>query len=442
MTSRRILITGLSTYWGGRVAQALERNPEVETIIGIDRRPPKVELQRTEFVEVADSHSLIRRIVEGAEIDTVVDTRMVVDAIVTSPQRAHENNVIGTLNVLAACDGIKKVVFKSSAHWYGCEQDDPAFFTEAMRRRHPPRTRLEKDIAEAESSVEDFRHRNPDTVVTVLRFANGLGRGLRTSHMRLLSLPAVPTILGFDPRYQFIHEEDIGNCLEHAVKNDIDGVFNCAGDGVLVLSEVIDLLGKQMAPILPPWGTGIAASVLRRAGVPFSPEMLRQLRLGRALDNRRLKATGFRYRYTTREAVLKLREHQRLAPLTRSSAEGYRYERELEEFLRYSPSVRSANAAPQPPRNVAAGGAEGADQTDSRATPARPRRSPTPRKAPAPAPPTPDYADLEAEEVIALLGELSVADLEQLRDHETAHAGRPSVLAAIASLLARQHTPV
>src|SRR5207253_2805 len=99
-SSKRILVTGLSTHWGGRVAQALEGNPEVETIIGVDRRPPKLELQRTEFVQVADSHTLIRRIVEAAEIDTVVDTRLVVDATVTSPRLAHENNVIGTMNVL------------------------------------------------------------------------------------------------------------------------------------------------------------------------------------------------------------------------------------------------------------------------------------------------------------------------------------------------------
>src|ERR1700681_970598 len=100
MPSRRVLITGLSTYWGGRLAQALERDAGVEAIIGVDRTPPKVELQRTEYVRVADSHSLIRRIVEAAEIDTVVDTRLVTDSIVTSARRAHENNVIGTMNVL------------------------------------------------------------------------------------------------------------------------------------------------------------------------------------------------------------------------------------------------------------------------------------------------------------------------------------------------------
>ena len=87
MASRRILITGLSTYWGGRLAQALEDDDEVEAIIGIDRTPPKVELDRTEFVQVADHHTLIRRIVQGAEIDTVVDTRLVTDS--TDESRAR-----------------------------------------------------------------------------------------------------------------------------------------------------------------------------------------------------------------------------------------------------------------------------------------------------------------------------------------------------------------
>ena len=432
-SSKRILVTGLSTYWGGRVAQALERNPEVETVIGVDRRPPKVELERTEFVQVADSHSLIRRIVDAADIDTVVDTRLVVDATVTSSRLAHENNVIGTMNVLAACPGIKKLVFKSSSHFYGCEQDDPAYFTEAMRRPHPARTRLEKDIVEAESAVADFAARHPDTIVTVLRFANGLGGGRPSSFARMLDLPVIPAILGFDPRLQFIHDEDVANVLEHAVRFDIDGVYNAAADGVVILSEIASLLGKPLAPVLSPWLTGLGAAALRRTGITLTAENERLLRFGRALDNRKLKATGFRYRYTTRETVLKLREHQRLAKLRRGAAEGYRYERELEEFLRYSPSVRAANAAPKLPTNVPAGEP---DKPKPKPKPrARPR--PNPPAAPPP-PPMPDYAELESEEIIALLGELDTGQLERLRDHEASAAGRDSVIGAIDSLLARQ----
>jgi UDP-glucose 4-epimerase len=417
MSSKRILLTGLSTYWGGRLAQALERDPGVEAIIGVDRRPPKVELHRTEYVRVTDSHSLIRRIVEAAEIDTVVDTRLVVDSIVTSPRLAHENNVMGTMNVLAACGGegnpVRKVVFKSSAHYYGAEQDDPAFFTEAMDRPHAPRTPIERDIVDAERAVREFALRHPHVTVTVLRFANGLGPALRTSLSQLFSLPAVPGILGFDPRFQFIHEDDLAGCLEHAVRHDIEGVYNGAADGVLILSEVAGLLGKRFAPVLPPVGTSLAASALRRAGLRISPETLGLLRYGRGLDNRKLKATGYRYRYTSREAVIKLREHQRLAAILGDQQESYRYERDLEDFLRRSPSVRPTARRPQPaPSNLAPGQRRAAGLRQGSA----------------------GYDDLGSEELIALLPSLEPEALAELAVHERDHAARPEVMKAIAGL--------
>src|SRR5581483_9618887 len=130
--------------------------------------------------------------------------------------------------------------------------------------------------------------------------------------------------------------------LAHAVANTLPGSYNAAADGVLALSEVVSLLSKQMLPVLPPWGTVFTAMQLRRLGLRIPVEMLRDLRFGRGLDNRRLKASGYQYRYTSREAVQKLRAHQRLRPLLRSGDDSYRYEREVEEFLRWSPSVQSA----------------------------------------------------------------------------------------------------
>jgi UDP-glucose 4-epimerase len=342
--ARRVLITGLSSYWGGRLAQALESFPEIEAIIGVDTRPPTRELERTEYVKVGNQHSLIQRIVLAAEIDTVIDTRLVVDAIATSRSDAHENNVIGTLNILAACAGpdspVRKLIFKSSAHWYGCEQDDPAFFTEEMGRQHPPRTAIERDVVEAEAAVADFADKHRDVTVTILRCANVLGPDVDTSHTRMFSLPMVPMILGFDPRYQFAHEDDVVHALEHCAFNDLEGTYNVAADGVLALSEMIGLLGKRYLPILPPLGTGLVVGPLRRLGVRVPDEMLNQLRFGRGLDNRKLKATGFRYQYTSREAALNLGENMRLRPVLAGANEPYRYEREVEEFLRWSPNVR------------------------------------------------------------------------------------------------------
>src|SRR3954466_4468080 len=341
---RRILITGVSTYWGGRLAQELEKDPDNEAIIAVSPEDPSCPLERTEYVRVGTEHALLRRIVHAARIDTVVDTRLIVDSTTAAPKVTHEMNVLGTMNVLAACGGpdspVSKVVFKSSAHYYGCERDDPSFFTEDMRRPHEPGTRLESDIVEADDAVQRFAERNPGVTVTTLRFCNGLGPDLKTSHTALLGLPAVPGILGFDPRYQFIHEDDIVGVLHHAVMHDLPGIHNAAPDGVLVLSEVASLLGKTYAPLLPPWGTGTAAALLAPLGLRIPEEVRRQLRFGRGLDNRKLKQAGYRFQLTTRETVQAYAEVLRLKPLRESAGAPYRYEREVEEFLRWSPSVR------------------------------------------------------------------------------------------------------
>jgi UDP-glucose 4-epimerase len=347
--AKRVLVTGLSTYWGGRLAAALESNDSIEAIIGVDSNEPTRELDRTEYVKVGAQHGLIEKIVRAAQIDTVVDTRLVVDSIRgpsgERPKARHENNVIGTLNILAACSAadspVRQLIFKSSAHWYGCAQDDPSFFTEEMSRKRRPENSIEEDVVEAEAAVEEFRDRNPKVDVTVLRFTNVLGEEVDTSTVRLLAMPLVPMIAGFDPRYQFIDEVDVVHALEHVTTRRLPGVFNVAADGVLTLTETISLLDKHPLPVLPPWGTGLAASAARRLGLALPVEMLNQLRFGRGLDNRLFKATGFHYRRTSREAVLHLRDRLRLDPVMRGAGarSPYQYEPEVEEFLRRSPNV-------------------------------------------------------------------------------------------------------
>jgi UDP-glucose 4-epimerase len=359
-----------------------------------------------------------------------VDSRLVVDSSTTSSRLAHENNVMGTMNILAACSGpnskVRKLVFKSSAHFYGTAQDDPAFFTEQMGRPHAPTTPIERDILDAEAAVAEFAEQNQSTTVTVLRCTNVLGPDVRTSHAGLLALPVVPMILGFDPRYPFVHEDDVVEALAHALREELPGIYNVAGDGVLALSEVAGLLGKTYLPMLPPWGTGLAAGVARRLGMPVPPEMLNQLRFGRGLDNRKFKATGFSYRYTTRETVIKLREHMRLDPILRGVKEPYQYERDVEDFLRWSPHVRRGEAAAE---EVTGHG----PQVTEEATGQRPQATGLGSE-----PPVEHYDDLEAEEVISLLGSLEGSDLAALRDYEAAAKGRDSVVGAIDAVLARR----
>ncbi len=351
--AKRVLITGLSTYWGGRLAEAIESSPGVEAIVGVDSREPTRELQRTEFVRVGAEHSLIEKIVRAAGIDTVIDTRLMVDSTGGRPGSSsiHEHNVIGTLNILAACSAadspVRKFIFKSSGLFYGAARDDPAFFTEDLVRGHRPRTGIERDVAEVEAAVGDFRVRRPEVAVTVLRFANILGAEVDTAFIRLLGLPMVPMIAGFDPRLQFVDETDVVHALEHVAFNDLPGTYNVAADGVLALSEVASLLGKRPLPLIPPWGTGLATAGLRRLGLSIPPEMLDQLRFGRGMDNRVFKSTGFHFRHTSRESVLRLRGRFRMLPVAAGTRNPYRYEPEVEEFLRRSPNVLARQGKPE-----------------------------------------------------------------------------------------------
>jgi UDP-glucose 4-epimerase len=403
MDSKRILITGLSSWWGGRIAQVLEREPGVEAIIGIDREDPRHALERTEFVRVELEEGVLRRIMSAAAIDTVIDTRLIADPLLSSIGRAHQVNVRDTLHLLEACAASRprKLVFKSSGHYYGSSSDDPAFFGEEMDRTRPPGTSLERDIVQAEQQVAEFADRHPEISVTVLRFADALIGEAGSSHLAMLSLPVVPSILGFDPRLQFVHDDDVIAAFVHVCRTRQPGIYNVAADGVLALSETVSLLGKPILPLLPPWGFPFAVAQLRRLGLRVPVEMVRQLRYGRGLDNRRLKATGFQYRYTSREAVLKLRAHQRLRPLLQSGEDGYRYDREVEDFLRRSPSVRGAVEAQAPIGD----GLE---------------------------------TEVEEAELIELISSLDVTSLQALRVHELAHANRAAVVAALDQNLARR----
>ena len=170
-----------------------------------------------------------------------------------------------------------------------------------MARPHAPRTGLERDIVEAEQAVSEFARAQPgrdgrpccaartSSAPTSTRRSPGCSR-----------LPLVPMVLGFDPRLQFVHEDDVVHALEHAAFHRVPGVFNVAADGVLALSEVIDLVGKRGAA--DPAAVGHRARHGRRCGGSGSgsrTRWLNQLRFGRGVDNRLYKATGFDYGYTT-----------------------------------------------------------------------------------------------------------------------------------------------
>jgi UDP-glucose 4-epimerase len=338
---RRVLVTGLGSFWGGRVAQALEVDPTVDVIIGLDTDEPTVPLERTEFVPADQSYSILSRIVQATRVDTVLHTFLVVDSTRASGQQLHEQNVIGTMNLLAAAgaagSSVRHVVVKSSTLVYGSSSRDPTWYGEDTPRAAPARTRVERSLLEAESYLHDFATDNPHVLVTLMRFANVVGTDIVTPITKALRLPLVPCVLGFDPLLQFVEEDDVVRSIEYVTREAIGGVFNVAGDGRLPWSEVAAICHKRLAP-MPPIATGLATAPLALLGVELPPELLGLLRFGRGVDNARLKATGFSYRYTSAGAVENFARAERLQRSV-GRRDAYRYKHDVEQFFRHSPSV-------------------------------------------------------------------------------------------------------
>ena len=302
-----VLVTGVSRDLGRRFARAAAADPAVDRVIGVDVVPPRGDMGDVSFVRADIRNPVIAKIIAREDVDTVVHM-----SVIATPGSAggrntmKELNVIGTMQLLAACQkapGLRHLVVKSTTTVYGASNRDPAMFTESMEPRRAPGSGYAKDVAEVEGYVRGFARRRPDVRVTVLRAANVIGPHVASPLTSYFRLPVIPTVLGYDPRLQFLHEQDLIGVLRHAVVNDVAGTFNVAGDGVLVLSQAIRRLQRASLP-LPGFAVGNLGSVLRSARVAdFSPEQLGFLTYGRGVDTTRMRQVlGFEPEFTTAEA--------------------------------------------------------------------------------------------------------------------------------------------
>lgn len=285
---RIVLIVGVSRRLGARLATVLQADPRIARIIGVDTQSPAESLGRTEFVRADLRTSSIAALIESAGADTVVHT-----GLVTAPASAggrgqmKEINVIGTIKLLAACERsptVRRLVVRSTTVVYGSSPHAPALFTEEMQAASLPRHGYARDASDVEGYVRDFARRRPDVSVTTLRFANFMGPGVDSPLTRYFALPVVPTVLGFDPRLQFVHADDGLEVLRRTALEDHPGTYNVSGAGVLMLSQAIRRAGRPSLPV-PATSMHAAGEALRRLGVSdFSPEQMALLRHGRAVD--------------------------------------------------------------------------------------------------------------------------------------------------------------
>ena len=308
MAGRRVLITGVGSHVGSLLAARLERDPEVEFVAGLDTRRPKVELERTEFIEADIRDPELGRLIPQTRVDTIVHEQIVRQpGPAMSPRAMHDINVIGTLQLLAACERVptlRTIVVRGSAGIYGAEPHAPQFFTEEMTRLFPLRTRFQRDVAEIENYFETYSRRHAGVSYTMLRYQPAIGPGMRSQITRYLSQPVCPTYMGFDPRIQLVHIEDALEAIVTAVRNPVAGAVNVAGPGTIGLARMIRLAGKRALPIASPLFGAVTQTGQRLGLDTQSEDFQRLLRYGRGVDTRRLtRDVGYVPRHSTVEAV-------------------------------------------------------------------------------------------------------------------------------------------
>lgn len=304
---RVVLVTGVSRDLGHRFARALATDPDVDRVIGIDIVPPRGDIGSVSFVRADIRNPVIAKIIAKEDVDTVVHMSVIATPGPNGGRTSmKEMNVIGTMQLLAACQkapGLQHLVVKSTTTVYGASSRDPAMFTENMSPKRLPKSGYSQDAFEVEGYVRGFARRRPDVRVTTLRAANVIGPGVISPITQYFQLPVCPTVMGYDARLQFLHDSDLLRALQHAVRTDVPGTFNVAGDGVIMLSQALRRLGRTRAP-MPGWAVGGLGHVLKRAGLAdFSPEQVSFLTFGRGVDTTRMREKlGFHPTYTTAEA--------------------------------------------------------------------------------------------------------------------------------------------
>ncbi|MEY9887442.1 UDP-glucose 4-epimerase [Catenulispora sp. MAP12-49] len=312
---RRVLVIGADSRLGRSVVEALREQGRVRFVAGADGAD-------------ASGSPAIARLIAGTDPDTVVHL-----GLEPRPSRAggraamKERNVIGTMQLLAAASrapGLKRLVVKSSGAVYGCAPRDPALFAEDTPPHLPPTSGYGKDVAEAEGYVRGFARRRPDVAVSVLRFAPFAGPGVASPLLDYLTLPVVPTVLGFDPRLQFVHIDDAVRALVLATLGGHPGTYNVAGDGAMPLSQITRRLGRPTIPVLS-FGAGFFGGVIRRTGiVDFTPDQVAMVRYGRVLDTARVKERlGWEPGHTTADALRAHAEGAGLKPVVPGWTKGY-----------------------------------------------------------------------------------------------------------------------
>lgn len=318
-TASTIALTGTAGFVGSSLLRELENDPRYKKIIAIDFRKPPFETRKTKFYRLdltetlADSKLL--EILEKENVGTVIHT-----AFPVSPPHdlawAHELVSVGTMYVLDACAASKKVrkfIMASTTEVYGAHPTNPNFLSEEHPLRGGFKSRFLRDRIEAEVQAQKYAKKHPETAVTILRPCTILGPHIKNYKTSWLQRPVILTVMGYDPLFQCVHEDDVTRAFKMAIDKDYAGVFNIVGDGVIPLSKALKLAGKLMvavpAPILYP-ATQLAWYLNLFPAPASRLDFLKYILV--ADGEKAKKVMGFVPQHSTKEALLSFIGAQRL----------------------------------------------------------------------------------------------------------------------------------
>ena len=303
---KRVAITGVSGYLGRRLLQRLEEEEGVERIIGISRNPPRHASSKLSFFS-RDVRESFRDIFAENDVDSAFHLAFVTKSS-GSNEEAARINIEGTENFLEACrrDSVQWLMYLSTSSVYGACPDNPVPLTEEAPLRTPEGHRYAQDKKEGEKLFLNFMEGHPEKRVAILRCCPVIGPGGAGSPATFsFSSTIMVRYVGYDPLWQFLHEDDVVESMVTLARQETGGVFNVASDEGLPYSEVISLLGSRGLPLPISLVKAIegafrilhlhsrspvSSSDFIRYPVVLSAEKLR-------------KATGFKCRYSSREAL-------------------------------------------------------------------------------------------------------------------------------------------
>jgi UDP-glucose 4-epimerase len=297
---QKILITGISGGLGRMIATRLAGKIPV---IGADTRswanhPPGIEVYRAD-VQKRRFEDLIRT----ERPDAVLHLGFVRHFRGDESER-HRVNVGGTKLLLDHCVkyGVRQLLVLSSSYVYGAFAENPYRLEEdaplSGSRAYPEI----RDLVELDTLASSFMWRRPEVATCVVRPVSVLGPSVESLAREFLRLRRTPTVLGYDPMMQFIHEEDLARALITALERELRGVFNIEGPGAVPLHAAIKEVGGTAWPLPDPPAAAIFDRLFRWGLSPYPAGMLEFMKYPVSLSGERFAAaTGFRCEYGLRE---------------------------------------------------------------------------------------------------------------------------------------------